>query len=157
MKKLLLPLALLCTLVACKKDDTKTVSRTSLVVGDWKINSMTLNVPLLAQLGLSPQIDLLDTVATCSRDDIMKFNADFSLYQNAGAVKCDSTDSTEAYGGTWALVNSEKEIQFTGSEFGNINMKISELSSSTMHFTKDTVLNYSGINLSGTADVVFVK
>ncbi len=163
MKKVLFSLCAATLLfTACKKDDSPTVSRVSLVTGSWKLNSFKLTIPLLAQFGQPSQINLLDTLGDCLQDDSFAFRADYRLYQYVGTVKCDSTDSQSVYLGPWSLLNNEKSLQLTAPRLSNVNlgtavMQISELSKTTMHLMKDTVFQYSGVNLNGTADLVFVK
>ncbi len=153
MKKALLSLSA-CTLVfaACSKKSTS-VSPDALVVGNWKLSTFKITLPQLGALG---QFNILDTLATCKRDDITEFTAEHTLFYNEGPVKCNPADSQRTYGGNWQLLDNNATLQVTKNPtFGDMSMKINELSTTTLHLSKDTILKVGGLNFAGTADVIY--
>lgn len=154
MKKALLLLSASTLLFAACSKDTGVVSREGLIPGKWKLNSFKIT---LAKQGSSVQFNVLDTLSTCQRDDLTEFTTDHEVYQEAGALKCDSADSARTYVGTWKLVNSEKELYLSTTTLGDVNLEINEITANTLHLSKDTVVGYNGINFAGTADLIFRK
>lgn len=153
MKKAILPLSV-CTLLfaACSKDKG-VITPESLVVGNWKLTTHKITLPQLGRLG---QFDLLDTMATCKRDDLTEFTAERTLYCNQGAVKCNKADSQRTYGGNWQLVDDNASMQITNSPvYGDVKVKVNELSTTTLHLSKDTVLKVGGLNIAGTTDRIY--
>lgn len=153
MKKALLSLSA-CTLLfaACSKKQT-VITREALVAGKWKLTTSKITIPQLGRLG---QFDLLDTMETCRRDDVLDITAEHRLFYDQGAEKCNDLDSQRFYYGNWRLVNNENELEVTKNPvFGDLTFKINELSNATLHISKDTVIKTGGINFAGTADLIY--
>lgn len=154
MKKALLLLSASALLFTACDKTTGTVSREGLVPGKWKLNSFKIT---LAKQGSSLQFNVLDTLPSCRRDDVTEFTTEHEVYQIAGPLKCDSTDSARTYVGTWKLLNSEKDMYLSTTTLGDVTLRINELTANNMHLSKDTVVGYDGINFAGTADLIFRK
>ncbi len=153
MKKAILPLSLCALLFTACSKDTGVVSRESLVVGKWKLTTHKITVPQLGRLG---QFDLLDTMETCKRDDLTEFTTEFTLFCNQGATKCNEADSQRTYRGNWKLVENDTKMLFTDHpKYGDIMVQLNEISTTTLHLSKDTVLKVAGINFAGTVDRIY--
>jgi hypothetical protein len=109
----LLGISTLLMFASCSKDDddskggstTSTTGGTSssAVVGTWRITAMTATVDMGGQ---DTTIDLMDDQEPCESDDLLKFNADNTILELAGATKCDPGDPDSEAGGTWALLSN---------------------------------------------------
>ncbi len=155
MKKALLLLSTSALLfAACSKDTASVVSREGLIPGKWKLNSYKIT---FAPQGSSMQFNIIDTMFTCQRDDLTEFTTAHEVYQDSGAEKCDSADSARTYVGTWKLVNSEKDLYLSTTNYGDVTFKVNEVTDQSLHLSKDTIVGYNGINFSGTADLIFRK
>jgi hypothetical protein len=114
----LLGISALLMFAACSKDDDdskggSTTSTTggvsnSAVVGTWNITAMTVTVDMGGQ---DTTIDMLEDQEPCERDDLLKFNADNTILELAGATKCNPGDPDSEAGGTWALLSNNSKFR----------------------------------------------
>lgn len=143
MKKAFLCLAI-ASLSACKKDSDPVASssRTDLLTTPkWKLTGGTVSGG-----GLSFPISTV--VAACYNDDTFKFNTDKTVVDDAGTVKCNSTDPQTQIG-SWSFSNSDQtQLQLTVPNTPlNGAFDIKELTSNSLRLTG---------NLNGaTVDVTF--
>lgn len=103
MRSILIMMMAVCTLAACKKDNTTnstptpnpaptpTKTNKELITGTWLIVSVTSNDPG------NP-----NPLPDCSKDDILTFKADGTCIADAGAKLCDSTQP-QTLSGTWNI------------------------------------------------------
>jgi hypothetical protein len=114
----LIGISTLFVFTACTKDDdsTGTTSSTSTtggasnagVVGTWKVTEMTTTVNMG---GKDTTIDMLADQEECEKDNLLKFNDDYTILELSGAMKCDSTDVDSEPGGVWALLNNNTQFR----------------------------------------------
>ena len=75
-------------------------------------------------------------LADCDKDNTYKFNTDKTLVEDAGAVKC-STSDPQTETGSWDFNNSDQtqlKLSIPNSALGG-TLDIKELTSSTLHVT----------------------
>jgi hypothetical protein len=96
--KLLLFAAVLFAINSCSKSKSSGVTPTMAnLVGTYKLSSET------SQQGTATQINILESLPACEKDDELRFNADSSYdYLDDGTV----CTPTGAYSGTWDLPSS---------------------------------------------------
>lgn len=104
MKNTLLLLGIAATLGACKKsDDSPSTSRTELLTAkSWRLSTVSATVggfPVPSSLFLQD----------CTKDDFYKFNTDKTLVQDAGTVKCNTSDP-QTLTGTWSLNGDQSKL-----------------------------------------------
>ncbi len=80
-------LALVFVGTSCKKDEEKT-SKDYLAAHDWKLTSVKLGNDEILEL--------------CDQDNVINFHKDGEYHEDAGAQKCNPTDSQEIMG-TWSI------------------------------------------------------
>ena len=106
----MLALASIFALSSCKKDDDS-VSKTPaeyLTAGNWKITGMTINPGI--DVGGIVITDIYTFVEDCTKDDLIKFNADGTMVEDEGATLCDPDDPQTTTDGTWTLTNDDKTL-----------------------------------------------
>ena len=144
-------LTLLClgiaTLGACKKNSEPVPSTTRvdlLTAKSWRLSTVT------ASLGGTPLPSSL--IPACNNDDTYKFNLDKTVIQDAGVIKCSSTDP-QTQAGTWAFNNDQSKLTIAvpGSLL-NGEADIKELTTSTLHIIGTPTV--SGVVI--TVDATFV-
>ncbi len=102
MRSILIMMMAICTMGACKKDNTSnnptpsptpTPAKTNkeLITGTWLIVSVTTTDPS------NP-----NPLPDCSKDDILTFKVDGNCIADAGATLCDSTQP-KTLSGTWNI------------------------------------------------------
>ena len=94
--------ALLISLSSCKKDEETKTTKDYLTAGNWKVTAMTID-PGITVLGIEYTDIYTLFVEACSKDDLIKFNADGTLLEDEGATKCDPDDPQTTNDGTWTL------------------------------------------------------
>ena len=149
MKKIFLFLGTMAVLSACKKSDESPAtasSRTELLTAkSWRLSSATITANGFP-------VSSSTFIQDCSKDDTFKFNADKTLVQDAGTIKCNTSDP-QTQTGTWALNSDQSKltISIPNSPL-NGEAEVKELTSNTLRI-------YGTPSLSGlalTLDVTFV-
>ena len=90
----------------CKKSDeapATATSRTSLLTAkSWRLTATTFTVNGFP-------VPSSTFFPDCSKDDLLKFNADKTLVKDESATKCNSSDP-QTQAGTWAFNNDESKL-----------------------------------------------
>lgn len=107
-------LGVICTSVvftSCKKDDDKKEETPAASIeGTWKMTAQTMTVNLgTGDTTMNTYADM----EACEKDDLVRFNADKTVTNLAGATKCDPSEPTSESGGTWALSSDQKTLTVT--------------------------------------------
>jgi len=107
----LLSIATILVVSSCKKEEDSKSLSDYLTAGNWKVTAMTIN----------PGIDFQGTVITdyyslntedCSKDDFMKFNADGTLIEDEGSIKC-NPDDPQTVTSNWTLNENTSVLSIT--------------------------------------------
>lgn len=150
---LLLLAVVIITANSCKKDeDEKT--KTDLLTGNyWKFTAMNIS-PAIEFNGLEYS-DLFGLMPNCSKDDLIKYNADGTLIFDEGPSKCDEGDpQTET--GNWAFNADETKITETYDD-GSFTYDVVELTESNLKFSYSEVADYGNGELTYTITVSAIK
>lgn len=93
-------------LSGCKKSDDSpatTTSRTDLLTAkSWRLTTTTVTANGLP-------IPSSTVIPDCSTDDTFKFNTDKTLVQDAGAIRCNTSDP-QTQAGTWSLNSDQSKL-----------------------------------------------
>ncbi|MBT3174486.1 MAG: hypothetical protein HN336_06530 [Lentimicrobiaceae bacterium] len=122
-KKSLILLIITIILSSCEKDNKGPVDY--LTAGNWRITG----------LELSPGIDFNGINITnvydfifqeCSRDDLIRFNADGTITEDEGPTKCNPSDPQTITDNTWVLSEDGSSISatFFGIETGSADILV---------------------------------
>jgi hypothetical protein len=134
---------------ACSKDEsttTPTVAGSTYLVGkDWRMIAATL-----ATAG-APTVDILAAMQPCEKDDLMEFLSTGSVTMKEGATKCDPADPDTSPGGTWALLNGDKQLRIIDGD--TTFMDVVELNASSL---KVKIVEVD-MGVSYTTSISFVK
>jgi sulfur carrier protein ThiS len=148
-KRLILLCLGIAALGACDKNSKPAPAPTTrtdiLTAKSWRLATaiITVNgIPVPSSLVLP----------ACNNDDSFKFNVDKTLIQDAGAIKCNSTDP-QTQAGTWTFNTDQSKltIAIPGSPL-NGEADIKELTTSTLHIHGTPTI--SGV--AATVDATFV-
>lgn len=117
---------------SCKKDDAGSLK--DKLIGKWMMVAMT------SSPAFEGETDLFILKDSCSKDDIVIFNADGTVTNDEGVLKCDEEDPQTSSGGTWTLSSDNKTLQVTKN--GTVaNITIITLTSSEFVGTRQQILN----------------
>jgi hypothetical protein len=156
--------ALTLTFTSCKKDDdcqendnptpNTTPTKTDLLTGNyWKITAHTMS-PGYDFLGNGELItDIYAYNASfpenqCFMDNLLKFNTDYNVLSDAGAILCEPGETQTRIIGYWAW-NSNQSIL----TFGESSYELVELNTNTLKLKKV----YEYYNNEGTALVTYTE
>lgn len=127
MKKALLYLLLIISIVSCSKEDTTTTTPTPdptpqpdkvklISSKPWKYFAWTVNPGLKDSVG-NTFTDYLANLDPCLRDDIFIFEANTNLTLDQGPTKCDpNEDQTKI--GLWFFVNNQTAVKMNNTTYG---------------------------------------
>jgi len=145
MRSILIMMMAVCTLAACKKDNTTNPgsntpnptpgkSNKELITGTWLIQSVISNDP-----------DNSNPLPDCSKDDLFTFKADGTCIADAGATLCDSTQP-QTLSGTWNIDAYPKLAWNVTGELASENI-ITQLDATTLKMERKfpQVNNYTFI------------
>ena len=131
-------------------DNTKKTNTEYLTDSSWVLTSAEFNPPLVISLG--PLIDTfynlfeIPLYEDCDKDNRIKFNKNYTMTLDNGALKCGSEPQT-ANDGIWKFMNNETIIQITNSEYfsmlgqDTVMLKSITLSDTTMKGTTEYEYN----------------
>jgi hypothetical protein len=98
-------------LTSCSKDEATTTptnnnptATANLTAKDWKLTGLTISTPI-------GEINFLDSIDACEKDDLLKFNTDGTITEKEGATKCNPADPDTKSGGVWAFLNNETKLR----------------------------------------------
>ncbi len=98
-------------LTSCSKNETTSTptnnnptATTNLTAKDWKLTGLTVSTPI-------GEINFLDSMVACQKDDLLKFNLDGTITEKAGATKCNPAEPDTKNGGVWAFLNNETKLR----------------------------------------------
>lgn len=126
MRELLIPILFIGFLTAnfsCQKEPVIKTNTDLLTQASWK----TITVETDAGTGTYA----VDPMEDCEKDDITKFNTDFTVTNRAG-VKCDPSEEDDS--AKWAFSADEKTITITAST-GTSSLAIEMLDENNLVFT----------------------
>jgi len=126
---------------SCKKDnddDPKpTPTKTQMLIGSWKMNSWTVNPPIIQLDSNFDTIYVSDMYADyqdCSKDDLLVFKSHNIYLVEEGDSTCSPDGPQVIVSGNWTLSSDEKHIVITNS-WGTSSNEIKSLSSSLLELT----------------------
>jgi hypothetical protein len=145
-KKLILLCLGIAALGACDKNSkpAPATSRVDLLTAkSWRLSTATVTIN-----GISIPSSLL--LPACNNDDTFKFNVDKTAIQDAGAIKCNTTDP-QTQAGTWTFNNDQTKltIAIPGSPLSG-EADIKELTASTLHINGNPTINGVTANVDAT-------
>lgn len=161
MKHLKICLLLILTMgmfaTSCKKDNDTDPTATELLTrdGGWRLDAITTNteeigdafVALFIQLfppeEQTPEneaeirenfdLDLLEDLEDCERDNVLFFNADGTATETSGELKCFTGETDESDAGSWVLSSDEKTV-FITDDGDSFVYEVASISSSKLEF-----------------------
>lgn len=147
MKKLLVPVLLATTFaVSCKKDDKKNgngnnnsnLSKYEILTSDkWKVTEASLDPDASEE-----NINFLDGIDDCQKDNYYSFNTSGSITMDEGATKCASGDPQTKTDGSWTLNADTTRILLLETSitqgFGDLSADIVTFNETTLRLKKDT-------------------
>jgi hypothetical protein len=145
MKKLSLYLMIVLfgvSVFSCKKDE-KTAKEN--LIGKWMMTAMTVSP---AQNGVTDQFSTMDA---CGKDDLTIFNADGTVTNDEGVLKCSASDPQTTSGGTWALSADGKTLTMTST---NETMVITIVTLSSTSFVGKMTRVENGVTYNYTVTLV---
>lgn len=133
---LLLALSLTVVLSACKKDkeDDPKTKTDLLTASNWKMTASTVSPEMEVYddegniIGMSG--DEFAQMEPCFKDDLTRFNTNFTVTFDEGATKCDDSDP-QSVTGTWAFKSNETMLSVTEDGYTQ-DVSILELTSTTL-------------------------
>jgi len=102
---------ILITLSSCKKEETTTTKSATdyLTAGNWKVTGITANPGI--NTGTEVITDIYSLLLDdCDKDDLTIFNANGTITDDQGAVKCDPESDQTTTDGTWALSGNDTAL-----------------------------------------------
>ncbi|MEO6731057.1 MAG: lipocalin family protein [Ferruginibacter sp.] len=100
MKKIILPIALLMSVISCQKEPVKNEPKKCDLTSANLIGSYKITANSYRKDAASPFVDVYASYKPCEKDDLITFASDNTIVFSDAGVKCSpSGDST----GTWAL------------------------------------------------------
>ncbi len=152
MKKMLFSIAAVTLLFAsCKKNDDNVSRKDTLTNGKWRITAATTTI---STSGVSNTTDEYATYDACEKDDVTIFRTDMHLIDDAGAVKCNSSDPQQTDSGIWALSENDTKIIFTGSGVV-LTFNIDQIDGNTLKLSYSSSQTTSGITVTTTSSSTF--
>jgi hypothetical protein len=131
------------SIFSCTKDE-KTAKEN--LIGKWMMTAMTISP---AQNGVTDQFGSMDA---CGKDDLTIFNADGTITNDEGVIKCNASDPQTANGGTWVLSADGKTLTITSPGQAPFVVTIVTLSSTSFVGTQTMV--DSGVTYTYTITLV---
>ena len=128
---------------SCKKDE-KTAKEN--LIGKWMVTAMTVSP---AQNGVTNMFGSMDA---CGKDDLTIFNADGTITNDEGLVKCNASDPQTSSGGTWALSADGKTLTITSP--GQTPQAITIVTLSSTSFVGKMTMVESGVTYTMTVTLV---
>ena len=129
-----LSLVLLCTTMACKKDEPLSLTVTQKLTGArWQLRSAVVSTPG------QPTVDGYASTPSCTQDDIIIYGPSNVWYYDEGLTKCYSTDP-QRQTGTWTLSNNDTKVTITFSGT-TTEYTIDELIGSTLKLSRTDTQN----------------
>lgn len=128
----ILTLGLVLTLSSCKDDDDKTPAKTPreyLIAGYWKTTAQVIDPGV--NLGGTVITDFFTLTPDCTKDDLVRFNADGTITEDEGPTKCDDDDPQTVTEGTWVLSADNTYITINDPDEGPMIFQILELNDNT--------------------------
>jgi hypothetical protein len=127
---------------SCKKDNDdkkeNTQTPTSSVVGTWKLvkTTATLNYG-----GMDTTMDLPNYDDSCEADNAIRLNANNTISQIGGAIKCDPSEPAAFDYGNWELLNNNTQFKMI---YGGDTMVFDVLILNTTTFKLSTIMDSGG-------------
>jgi hypothetical protein len=128
----------------CKKDSTATPKEN--LTGKWMMTAMTISP---AQNGVT---DMFSTQDACGKDDLTIFNADGTITNDEGVLKCSASDPQTSSGGTWVLSADGKTLTVTSTDKTTEIVTVVTLTSTSFVGTETMV--QSGVTYTVTVTLV---
>jgi hypothetical protein len=131
------------SLFSCKKDE-KTAKEN--IIGKWMMTAMTISP---AQNGVT---DMFIGMDACGKDDLTIFNADGTITNDEGLIKCNAADPQTSSGGTWALNADGTTLTITSP--GQTPQVITIVTLSSTSFVGSMTMVESGVTYTMTVTLV---
>jgi len=92
------------SIFSCKKNEPTAKEN---LIGKWMVTAWTMSP---ARNGVTDYFSLMDA---CGKDDLTIFNADGTVTNDQGVLKCSASNPQTSSGGTWALSADGKTLTMT--------------------------------------------
>ena len=136
---LLLIITLTVSVLNCKKDENVPTSRKDLLSGKtWIMTAETISPAI--NINGTLITDFFSQEASCTKDDIGKFNANGTYTLEEGQTKCNVNDPQVFETGTWTFNSDETVLVLTSSGIIT-NAKIQELTATKLVITEEETIN----------------
>ncbi len=157
MKKILLALAAVSVLAACKKTEPAGPSNAEkMVAGKWRLTYAKGFSILDGKVDTT--INILATIDSCGLDDLTDLRADHSYYIDQGDKMCFPFLPKEVRRGSWKLQNNDQELVFTLDTSAQVTVnRILKLTDTRMELYNDNTYMQDGHTISGKAISVYEK
>lgn len=132
------------SIFSCKKDSTATAKEN--LIGKWMMTAMTISP------AINGVTDMFSTTDACGKDDLIIFNADGTVTNDEGVVKCNASDPQTSSGGTWALSADGKTLTVTSTT--NEIQVITVVTLSSTKFVGTMTMVQSGVTYTYTVTLV---
>jgi len=140
-------LALVITLVSCKKDeDDQPSTQDYLTAGNWKTTAMTIDPAV--EIGGTEFTDFYAMMPACTKDDLVRFNTDGTITEDEGETKCEPDDPQTTTDGTWELSADNTTLTLTYPDEDPIIMTINSINNTDFNATYTMTEDFG----SGTED-----
>ncbi len=135
---LLLIITFTILVLSCKKDAK--VSKKDLLSGkNWIMTAETISPAMNVNGTLIT--DLYSQTASCTKDDIGKFNSNGTYTLEEGLTKCNVNDPQVFETGTWTFNSNETILVMTSSTGSITNGNIQELTANKLILTEEETYN----------------
>ncbi len=173
---------------SCKKDDGASTTELLTHEGGWTVESVSDNtddiideivnltlqtfpeelrtpeLEVFLREGNSINLGLILASKPCEEDNTLIFNTDGTVTELFGTVKCNSSESEEATGGSWSLTNGDNQLTIIDDFNTSLIFQIGSISSSRLDledrqtvaaFGEETSTDFTPIeNIDGFQDLM---
>lgn len=130
-------LIILFTLSSCKKDastineDPAKTATEYLTAGNWKVTGITANPGI--NTGTEVITDFFSyMMEACDKDDLIRFNANGTITEDEGALKCDPENPQSVTEGSWVLGENDTTLSLSFPDEDAVVMTIVSLNATTL-------------------------
>jgi Lipocalin-like domain len=121
---------------ACKKDPVPPTKEELLTAKKWKKTASTSTVD-------NVDYDSYADLEACEKDDLFKYNIDFTVTYDQGVIKCDPSSPQTSSAGTWVFNSDKTKLTLAdGSE--KLEFTIKELTATTLKVSYDFTFTFNG-------------
>ncbi len=147
---------------ACSKEDdddnngsTSKTNSEYLTSGYWKISAMTIDPGV--NFGGTVITDFYAQIPACTKDDLIKFNADGTITDDEGTTKCNPNDPQTTNDGTWVMSQDNQSFTVNYPDEDPITFSIIDLNDNTFKGSYTAVEDFGSGPLTYTYTVTMTR